>query len=91
MSLESNQQAISAKQILEGCGLSVVQVGAIASEYGINIDQAAEKAEQVAELGLSSELIFKHLMENANATQKKVQRLIAAAVSEKAAEKTLQT
>ena len=83
MSLKSNQQAISAKQILEGCGLSVKEIEIIASEYDINIYQAAEKAEQFANLGLSPSLIFKHLMEKSNPAQKKVQRLITSAVSGK--------
>ena len=83
MSLKSNQQAISAKQILEGCGLSVEEIEAIASEYDIDIYQAAEKAEQLANRGLSSELIFKHLMKNTNPAQRKVQTLITSAVSGK--------
>ena len=83
ISLKSNQQAISAKQILEECGLSVEEIETIASKYSINIYQAAEKAEQFAKMGLSPELIFAHLMENSNPAQKKVQKLITSAVSGK--------
>ena len=83
MSLKSNQQAISAKQILEGCGLSVEEIEDIASEYDIDIYQAAEKAEQLSNRGLSSESIFKHLMKNTNPAQRKVQTLITSAVSGK--------
>ena len=82
MFLKSNEQALSAKEILKNYGFCQDEVEQIASAYGTEVYQAAETAKKFSKLGLAKGLILDHLMSGRKTGQRAVQSLITSAVSE---------